>query len=493
MHTNSYDVIVLGDQTPGLIAATLCASRGLRVLVLESRIPQHVYRIGSYQLPIQPLPFAGYSSPVIRRVLDSLNLEHALKRQLDVQEQGFQLVGPDTRINVGGDDSELRREIERELGGPRASDYFLGASKVCKEFGGVLENGTQLFQAGFWDRRDVARVEAKINGLADEWAQARPNDAISHPLLSLVAALTLPTAPAMLTSPAIARCFGVWRDGVPRFPQDGETLRQLLLEKFGNHSGEVRQGAATGLQVRWNRVTGVELDTGERLGAGHVLLASPISELARLFGSKPSRRLLRSCENIAPVAYRYTLNLVVDSGGIPPGMARTVLAIVDPDRPATNGNAFAVYRTAPDRDGRVTVTVTTTSRVPDKSESIQDVFGDLRVKLRQNLEMIMPFFAQHVLLAHSPYESTPAEGMEQDDFEAIPPCPVWESQFESHFGVSGVPFATGVKQVTCASNQVLPGLGVEGDFYTAWVAAKQACAAVGKRRTTSMLASRAEI
>ncbi len=493
MRTNFYDVIVLGDDLSGLVAATVCASRGLRVLVLESRTPQHVYRIGSYVLPIQPLPLAGYLSPIVRRVLDALNLEHALKRQIDHHDHSFQLVGPDTRINVGSDDSELCGELEREFNGSSANDYFLGASRVSEEFGRILDNGTQLFQAGFWDRRDVARIEAKIRELADEWTQACPNDAAGRSLLSLVAALTVPSEPRTLSALALARNFGIWRSGVPRFAQDGETLRQLLLEKFGNHSGETRQGAATGIPLRWNRATGILLDTGEQLGAGHILLATPISKLVDLLGEKHSRKLAQQCDNIAPAAYRYTLNLVVDSGGIPAGMARTVLAIADLQQPATNGNAFAIYRTEPDCEGRVTITVTTTSRVPDKSESVQDVFGDLRVKLRQNLEMVMPFLAQHVLVAHSPYESTPAEGIASDDFEALPPQPIWKSQFDNHFGVSALPFATGIKHVTCASNQVLPGLGMEGAFYTGWIAAKRACAAVGKKRAASGLASRAEL
>jgi hypothetical protein len=58
--TNFYDVIALGDDLAGLIAATLCARRGLRVLVARTpESPPEDYRLGPYRLSREPMPLVG--------------------------------------------------------------------------------------------------------------------------------------------------------------------------------------------------------------------------------------------------------------------------------------------------------------------------------------------------------------------------------------------------------------------------------------------------
>jgi hypothetical protein len=96
----------------------------------------------------------------------------------------------------------------------------------------------------------------------------------------------------------------------------------------------------------------------------------------------------------------------------------------------------------------------------------------------------MPFVSDHVLLAHSPNEDVPAEGVEGalELADVIAPPPLWTSTLESHMGLSAVPYDIGIKRLTVASSQVLPGLGLEGDFATGWSAAKIATAAAGKKR-----------
>ena len=55
MPRESYDLIVVGDELPGLVAATLCARRGMRVLYgqIAPRLP--AYSLGGIKLPVEPL------------------------------------------------------------------------------------------------------------------------------------------------------------------------------------------------------------------------------------------------------------------------------------------------------------------------------------------------------------------------------------------------------------------------------------------------------
>ena len=53
MPSNSYDLVVLGDDLAALVCATLCARRGLRTLVLGDERPAR-YTLGPHKLPVEP-------------------------------------------------------------------------------------------------------------------------------------------------------------------------------------------------------------------------------------------------------------------------------------------------------------------------------------------------------------------------------------------------------------------------------------------------------
>src|SRR6185503_10927227 len=99
MPTNTYDVMVFGDDLAGLVAAALCARRGMRVLVAQTTasVPEK-YTHGAHVLPRAPLAFVGESSPAIRRVVAELNFVQTLKRRLIALRPQVQIVLPDGRI-----------------------------------------------------------------------------------------------------------------------------------------------------------------------------------------------------------------------------------------------------------------------------------------------------------------------------------------------------------------------------------------------------------
>src|SRR5262249_2969453 len=120
--THFYDLVVLGDDLAGLIAAALCARRGLRVLIVEAPgQPPDKYTVGPLALPRAPLPFVGESSPAVRRVVAELNFIQTMKRRLAPWKPPLQVVLPDARVEVSGDADAVSRELQRELPGERAA------------------------------------------------------------------------------------------------------------------------------------------------------------------------------------------------------------------------------------------------------------------------------------------------------------------------------------------------------------------------------------
>lgn len=483
MPTNSYDVIVLGDDFPGLVAGTLCASRGMRVLIVHSDHPVG-YTIGPHKLPVEPLVMAGMGSPAIRRVLGELHFEHPLKRKLRTNPLAYQFVAPNARIDVATDEQRLMAELSRELADPEAAAHtFQMASAVAEHLDPVLGQDIAFPPDGFWERREVSRGATRIEDEAKAWRD-EIDEPLTRALVGLPAALTGGYDPMSLSAEGTARSLHTFRDGAPRVDGDWESLRELFLEKLANHSGETRTARAAELTFSWGKVNGVKLENGEELGAGHVIAAMPLDALLPMTEKKRPKRLAQCVEALEPAGYRYTLNLVVDEAGVPEGMTSSVFLVGDPEAPLIGDNAVGIYLSQPDDEARVVVSVTAICPIPAPGDSLDDAFADLRVRLRERIDMVMPFFSEHVLLAHSPQEAAEPEGTRHSLSKhlPVPPTVVWRSSLNAALGVSAVPYSIGVKRLTIASRQVLPHLGLEGDFAVGWCAAKIASGGAGKKK-----------
>ncbi|HWM86353.1 MAG TPA: hypothetical protein VNO33_10960 [Kofleriaceae bacterium] len=487
MPTNHYDLIVLGDDFSGLVAATLCARRGLRVLYAPGTRSPASYQLGPYRLPIEPLPLVGLSGAATRRVLDELHFQHLLKRKLFHPQPPFQLVGPDVRIAIDIDDSVLAREAEREL---RQAGTLLAAGERASRVAGLLEPIFALDIAvpptGFWERREMGRIAGRLLDEAEDWREGLDRE-LEQALLSLPAVFGTNTAPGDLSPVACARAFAEWRQGIAHLPGGWEALRAIFVDKFTSHNGEIRAVEVESFATSWSKVTGLRLVGGEELGAGHVIAAMPIEEMAEIADRKLRKRLEELAEGVQVGAYRYTLNLVLDEIGVPEGIGSNVLVLADPAAPLHGDNALAMFIDQPDSEARVAMTVQAICPAVEPA-ALDDALASLRVGVRERLEMVMPFHAEHVRLVHSPHESAPPEGSRDglgDEVELaqlVQPRPLWRLPGEPMLGVAGLSYQVGMKQFTIASSQILPGLGLEGEMAAGWCAAKLVCDGTGKKK-----------
>jgi phytoene dehydrogenase-like protein len=481
MPTNFYDLIVIGDEPSGLVAATLCARRGMRVLLARTGRRPARYKVGPYDLPTAPLTLAGLTSPAAKRVFDELHFHHPLKRRLRDSQPAFQLAGPDLRLDVVPDDVDFARELARELGDEG------GALELCERAGGLSRLLDPMFAqdiavppTGFWERREIGRAAGKLAEDGARWREEADADPRVRALTSLPAVLGGYLSPDSLTPEARARSFDQWRKGAPRVRGDWEALGEMFGDKFSAQSGEVREVKIDELLLGWKGASGVRLDDGEELGAQHLIAAMPIEELIPMLGKKQPKRLLQLAESITTVGYRYTLNLVLAEAGIPEGMGASVFAVGDFEAPLEGANALAIYVGEPDDQARVVVTVQAICPAPGDDTPLEQAFSTLRGDIRRALEDVMPFVSRHLLLVHSPNEP-PAKGHEIELGQPIPAPAIWRYHEEGPLGISALPYQVGVKQLTLASTQTLPGLGLEGELVAGWCAAKLACAATGKK------------
>lgn len=491
MPSNSYDLVVLGDDLAALVCATLCARRGMRTLVLGDERPAR-YTLGPHKLPVEPVTWPVVPGSAGDRVIKELHAELALRRKLREPRISAQLVAPDLRVDLGVD--RLGAELERELGKDAAAAWLQRwdrGGELARQLDVLLAGEHAFPGVGFFERREVGRIAERIAADAGAWwsdAAASEHGGLWRRLAAV--ALRHPAA----SPAAIARTLDVWRAGPASLRGDGDGLRDLLVEKLTVAGGELRAGRVSELGVSWGKIASLSLASGEEIGAGQVVSSRPPGELAELLGKKAPKRLGELADTIALVGYRYTLNIVLDEAGIPEHMAPTVAVIADPDAEPVGDAAFSIHVGETDDTGRVIATIAAVlpAEEPLDAERLAIACGTLRAGLWKRLEDVMPFFERHLVLAHSPFEAKAPHvpgGRGSYDLPRNLPLPmatVWTGKSAEHaveqVSGGGLPYATGLKNLTLTGEQVLPSFGIEGALAAGWSAAKVACAIAGKKK-----------
>jgi hypothetical protein len=484
--SNSYDLVVLGDDLAALVCATLCTRRGLRTLVLGDDRPAR-YTLGPHKLPVEPASWPTVAGTAGERVLKELHAELALRRKLREPKIAAQLVAPEIRLDLGAD--RLAPELEREIG-PRAANWLARwdrAREIARLFDPMLTAEHAFPGVGFFEKRELAKLTEQVAGAAGTWWTDAERDPHARLWYRLAAIAQRHPAPSPI---AIARAIDTWRTGPAALRSDGDAIRELFTEKLTTAGGEIRAGKVTELGVSWGKLTSLTLQNGDEIGAGQVVASHPPRELAELLGKKAPKRLIELADSVAIVGYRYTLNIVLDEAGLPEHMAPTVAVLAAPDRPPVGDAAFSIHLGETDEAGRVVVTVAATlaSDGPIDPDRLPGACAALRSALWQRLGEVMPFFERHLVLAHSPFEATPPQapgGRGSYDVPRHLPLamtPIWRGQLAQTADTGALPYPTGVKNLTLTGDQVLPCLGVEGTITAGWSAAKVACAIAGKKK-----------
>jgi hypothetical protein len=477
--SNTYDLVVLGDDLSALVCAALCVRRGMRTLVLGSDRPVR-YTLGPHKLPIEPLLWpVGTGSPG-ERVLKELHAEMALRRKLREPRIAAQIVAPDFRVDLGTD--RVGAELARELG--PAADAVLArwqrGRDVARLMDPLLASEHAFPGVGFFERRETAKLAEQATDAATAWWGECASDPDAKLWQHLGAiALRHPSAPAT----ALARALDVWHAGPPALRGDGDAIRELLLEKLTTAGGELRAGTVTEVGVSWGKVSSITLQNGDEIGAGQVVASRTAADLVDLLGKKAPKKLTEIAESMQLVGYRYTFNIVMAEAGIPEHMAPTVAVIGDPDAEPVGDAAFSIHLGETDDAGRVVATVAAVlaSSEPLDIERAAPKCAALRAALWKRLGDVMPFFEKHLVLAHSPFEANPPHvpgGRGSYDVPRnlpLPLSPVWKEN-------EAATYVSGLKNLTLTGDQILPGYGVEGALVSGWSAAKVACALAGKKK-----------
>jgi phytoene dehydrogenase-like protein len=463
-----YDVIVIGGQLGGAIAAALLAKRGYRTLLVDHDGMGHGYEHGGYLLPYAPFVAPALKAmPAFDEVLGELGLATMVQRALKAHSPDLQLVLPRARVDLHHDEPRRLAELSREFGAASAkvNAAYKAAASQHEQSDAFFKEHPNLPPDGFFQSWALKRLIGRHPGLA-----APPEIAGDEPALKLLA--TLVPFLTYLSEPkdalAHTRALSQALLAPTRFPGDREGLRDLLGKKLIDLGGEIlgREGPDPALVEELvfdgSKLTGLKVvKSDNEYRASCIIAATDSHALRRVVPEKKQHRALKAAlDQVATKRFLFAMNWVVPAEFLPRGMGELVLLdSADDELGPLLIQTQPAQRVGEKAESEKERVVCAGAFVPASARELgEDHLKTLADRLSGHLERLMPFVREKAKLTSAPYLD--AGGVRGS---RLLPHPLYEFDAEPILGVTGLPQRTPVKNLFLASREVLPGLGLEGE------------------------------
>lgn len=488
MSGNYFDAVVLGSRIGPLVCAGLLAKRGFRVLVVAGDDPPASYTVAQFRLAREPFTFLGAQTPIARRAFAELGLQQSFRRRARTIDPPFSIAMPGHRFDVPSDPRALEREIEREFPNVKrpVDDFFRHIDEENAELDAFFGRDLPWAADGILERRELARAAAHLPFDKVGDGPAPLAELVQQHPFRFAALMPVHSASHLDCHPANAlmrsRLFASWRRSPAIFDGGWAGLRELLVEKIRSCGGEVRERDRT-IRVEASRgaTRSVVLSSSdEPVGAGFVISGHSLSRTLRLFEDRRSfERIFETRGEPRARFYRYTLNVVMKRAAVPTGLARDTFYLRSYDNELWGDNLLRIQRAEVGSDDHRALVVE--ALLPRRGvEEVSGYLDGAREHILASLGELLPFLAESVVLVDSPHDGrapTDAEGKEIEVDEPWARGPRTMRAIHGYpvpgtLGIAGLPQKTPVKRFLVCSEQVLPGLGEEGELLTAWSAAR---------------------
>ncbi len=461
-----YDVIVLGGQLGGPLAAALLAKRHLRVLYVDHDGLGPGYEHGDWLLPYGPFVSPPLKSmPVVDEALIELGIHTTVQHAMRPHEPGLQLVFPKHRLDLHADETKRLAELTREFGesGERVHAALARMSAQHEQSDRFFKDVElpPVGPFGPWKlRREIQRRPALREAPALE-GQEDPGKLVRE-LLPFVTWLDAPETPLAQTRPLsqVLKSPNYWPGG-----RDG--LRELLVRRLIDLGGDVvsRETSdawiAEQLNFEGRKLVGVQLLQSKAVyRAGAFIAATDAGAIRRLIPEKKHHRKLTGLFDLVETKrYLFTVNWVLAEELLPRGMGELLLTRAQDELGAMLVQVHRARKANGEEDPNSRV-VCAGVFVPAGTRDLgEEHLLGLKARIELELERLIPFARGRLQLSSAPYlDAGSVRG------SRLLPHPLLSIDTESFAGITGIGPQTPVKNLFLASREVLPGLGFEGEL-----------------------------
>ena len=498
-----YDACVIGSQLGGAIAGALLARRGYRVLHIDHDGIRASYEDGGYLLPHAPaVIISPRLLPAAEIALGELGIATDTFRALEPCNPDLQILLPRHRVDIGHDAarrvSELRREWPQDA--DRIEAAFADVGRYFEAAAPFFRSLPPLPPAGFGDRRAVSKA-MKFAGSAPGApaggiAGAAPFQELEgHPLVSAlrIAQRFLSYLDGEPSPLATIRLLGGMLRGSYRMVAGQQGLRDAIRRKIAESRGEIlgAEGAPAiveHLDVSGGKVNALRLAGSTNSWVARVFIAATDAPaLTRLLPPEEAGGKMASLlERVRPQRQLLAVNLVVKTAALPPALGDTVLVLRDAAGADALDNAVLLQVMQARRDkGKGASEAVPDERVVcaagfvpanarDQGDAHLEALGR---QIRDAVSDAIPFFERHLVR-----ESVPAVASPRDlRGSRLLPHPLYQVGLEQALGITGLPCRSPYKNLVFAGREVVPGLGLEGEFHAGVQAAAAAQDLLGKK------------
>ncbi len=482
MTTNYYDVVVMGMELGPLAAGALLAKRGFRVLVVGQNAPSDHYPCFGYTFTRRPFMLTSSQSPAVRRVLSELSLNQLFQHAVHTPSPCYQVVLKDARVNIYNDPKLTESDIKRELPDTALTirEVFGNIGRINGEIDKLMANDFVVPPDSFLEKREFARAEVQnpfrsemgrnlSNKLKD---QGRFTDLLGIP----VRFATQGTSPLPLL--VQYRQTGGWLFDCQTVKGGRDGLRQLFADQVVGHGGDLHEHQRIAeIVVKKGRTVGIRIAGREEMTGCQVILSelSP-KELSPLVPPNTWTKRFKSLVEESPdTVLGYAVNLGVDPKVIPAGLAGTAFVSFGPGL----GDQLLRVEQVPQQDEQKAALHV--SCVVQKGTEDTIVSGALRDAILDRVRWLIPFLDKYLHVIHSPFDGFGPMNLTDQSKGEAPSIPHPEEIPKWHFhpppgegvlGIENMVHRTGIKGLLLSGNQVISGLGTEGELIAAWGAAR---------------------
>ncbi|HLL01176.1 MAG TPA: NAD(P)-binding protein [Myxococcaceae bacterium] len=471
-----YDVIVMGSQIGGALAAALLAKRKNRVLLIDHDGTGTGYEHGGYVLPYGPsVAPALKTMPSVEEAFSELGLTTAVQRSLRPHVPELQLVLPSHRVDLHTDLNRRRAELAREFG--ETAEGLLSAltatSTQHEATDAFFKEQPELPPEGLFETWGLKKKIGKHPGLETHprLSNNTPPGALLRGLLPFLTYLDEPTSALANTRP-----LSQVLQSPQRYPGGIDGLREALVKRLTELGGDVltRENSDSfiveELTFDGARFAGIKLLRSDIIYRAPCLVAATDSGAIRrlIKDRKKQRSLIEHLDASSTRSLLFTVNWVVPVSSLPRGMGE--LLLVDTEDPEIKPLLIQVHpaRTADGKEDESLRVVCAGAFVPVTVRELgEDHMKVLARRIDDELDKLMPFTREKRVLSSAPYlDAGEVRG------SRLMPHPLYSFEAEAFLGVTGLKQRTPAKNLLLAGREVLPGLGLEGELLAGMRAAR---------------------